>query len=189
MCCSCQDLGMGLTYIYAGCRDGLCIFVPTPCLNTFWHAVPTSLYIFNVFITFIYSLYIEVQYIGETENPLHVRMNDHCSDIHTKKLDEPVSAHFSQPDHSVDDLQVCGIEQIHHSGSSWRKQRESYWIFELRTLSPHVFFAQWWRHHPRATTRRNILTRGCLLLCVSMFFVYVRRQYVYSVFVASASSG
>ncbi len=25
--------------------DGLCIFVPTPRLNAFWHAVPTSLYI------------------------------------------------------------------------------------------------------------------------------------------------
>ncbi len=27
----------------------LCI--PTPCLNAFWHAVPTSLHILNVFIT------------------------------------------------------------------------------------------------------------------------------------------
>ncbi len=67
---------------------------------------------------------------------MHIRMNGHRSDIRTRKLEKPVAAHFSQPDHSVEDLQVCGVEQIHHSGSTWRKQRESYWIFELRTLTP-----------------------------------------------------
>jgi len=31
---------------------------------------------------------------------------------------------------------VCGIEKIHRDSAAWRKQRESYWIFELRTLTP-----------------------------------------------------
>ena len=77
-----------------------------------------------------------VQYVGETENPLHIRMNGHRSDIRTGKLEKPVAAHFSQPGHSAGDLQVCGIEKIHRDSATWRKQRESYWIFELRTLIP-----------------------------------------------------
>ncbi len=59
----------------------------------------------------------------ETENSLHIRMNGHRSDIRTMKTDKPVAAHFCQPDHSFDDLEMRGIEM-------------SYWIFELRTLTP-----------------------------------------------------
>ena len=77
-----------------------------------------------------------LQYVGETENPLHIRMNGHRSDIRTKRLEKPVAAHFSQPDHSAVDLEVRGIEKIHRDNMQWRKQRESYWIFELKTLIP-----------------------------------------------------
>ncbi len=47
-----------------------------------------------------------VQYVGETENALHIRMNGHRSDIRTMKTDKPVAAHFCQPDHSFDDLEM-----------------------------------------------------------------------------------
>ena len=47
-----------------------------------------------------------LQYVGETANPLHIRMNGHRSDIHTQKTDKPVAAHFNLPDHTLDDLQV-----------------------------------------------------------------------------------
>ena len=78
------------------------------------------------------------QYVGETENALHIRMNGHRSDITTKKLDKPVAAHFNQPDHSYEDLRVMGIEKIedHNNSRKRRKLRERYWIFELRTLTP-----------------------------------------------------
>ena len=42
-----------------------------------------------------------LQYVGETENALHIRMNGHRSDIRTKKTENPVAAHFCQPAHSV----------------------------------------------------------------------------------------
>ncbi len=54
---------------------------------------------------------------------LHIGMNGHCSNIRTRKTDKAVAAHFSQPDHLVDDLEMRGIEM-------------SYWICELRTLTP-----------------------------------------------------
>ena len=42
-----------------------------------------------------------LQYVGETENALHVRMNRQCSDVRTKKTEKPVAAHFCQPDHTI----------------------------------------------------------------------------------------
>ena len=58
-----------------------------------------------------------LQYVGETKQPLHFRMNGHRSDIRTKKNDKPVAAHFCQPDHHTKDVQVRGIEKIHHGGT------------------------------------------------------------------------
>ena len=77
-----------------------------------------------------------MQYAGETESALHIRMNGHRSDITTRKLDKPVASHFNQPDHSLEDLRVMGIEKIKNYSKRQRKLRESYWIFELRTLMP-----------------------------------------------------
>lgn len=53
-----------------------------------------------------------MQYIGETENPLHIRMNGHHSDITMRKLDKPLASHFNQPDYSLEDLKVMRIEKI-----------------------------------------------------------------------------
>ena len=61
-------------------------------------------------------------YVGETENPLHIRMNGHRSDIRTKKLEKSVAAYFSQPDHSAEDLEVRGIEKIHDNGIQWSRK-------------------------------------------------------------------
>ena len=77
-----------------------------------------------------------LQYIGETENPLHIRINGHRSDINTRKTEKPVAAHFNQPDHCLQDLQVMGIEKIHTNDTTRRKLRESYWIFTMETLTP-----------------------------------------------------
>ncbi len=72
-----------------------------------------------------------MQYVVETVNALNIRLIGHRSDVKTKKLDNPVAAHFSQPDHSIEDMEVMGIEKIHNNDPGRRKLRESYWIFEL----------------------------------------------------------
>ena len=54
------------------CRDGalpvyvdLCFHASSlPCLHTFWHAIPTSFYIFNVFIfLFLYFFGVNLSYM------------------------------------------------------------------------------------------------------------------------------
>ena len=77
------------------------------------------------------------------ESALYIRMNGHPSDIRTKKLENPIAAHFSQLDHSAEDLEVGGIEKIHNNR---RKQWESYWIFELKTLIPHGLINHFYMH-------------------------------------------
>ena len=69
-------------------------------------------------------------------NALHVWMNGHCSNIRTRKTEKPVAAHFCQSDHSMEDLEVRGIEKIYNNSTQWRRERESFWIFTLRTLAP-----------------------------------------------------
>ena len=69
------------------------------------------------------------QCIGETENPLRLQMNRHRS------ADKPVMEHSNMIGHSFEDLIVMVIEKI-MADSARRKQRESYWIHTLWTLTP-----------------------------------------------------
>ena len=52
------------------------------------------------------------QYVGETENALHIRLNGHRSNVKTKKMEKPVAAHFNLPGHSMEDLTIVVIEKI-----------------------------------------------------------------------------
>ena len=68
-------------------------------------------------------------------NLLHTRMNGHRSDIRTRKIEKLVAAHFTQPDHSLEDLQIMGIEKIYREDATLRKLHESYWISTLGTMA------------------------------------------------------
>ena len=57
------------------------------------------------------------QYVGQTENALHIQMNDHCSDTKHRHLDKPVANHFNSEGHSLEDLPTFVIEQI----TGWRR--------------------------------------------------------------------
>ena len=58
---------------------GLCLYVDLcfhasslPCLHTFWHAIPTSSYIFNVFYFLLYLLVlVPLCYVVNCQSPLH----------------------------------------------------------------------------------------------------------------------
>ena len=77
-----------------------------------------------------------IQYVGETENALRVRLTGHRSDINHQRLDRPVAHHFNQPHHSLKDLTIMIIEKIYREDANFRKLKESYWIETIKTLSP-----------------------------------------------------
>ena len=79
----------------------------------------------------------KMQYVVETENSLHLRMNGHRSDYHRRLPNKPVAKHFyNTPSHTFEDASVMVIDQLYSTGSMRQKYRESYWIYTLRTLTP-----------------------------------------------------
>ena len=61
------------------------------------------------------------QYVGETGNALHLRMNGHRSDFHCKSPHKPVVAHFNTQGHSFDDMKVMVIEGMGLASATRRK--------------------------------------------------------------------
>ena len=77
------------------------------------------------------------QYVGETQNALHIRMNYHRSDsIKHQHLEKTVATRFNSEGHSLEDLSIFVIEQIHGEKANFRKAKESDWIRTLRSLVP-----------------------------------------------------
>ena len=77
------------------------------------------------------------QYVGETGQPLHCRMNGHQFTIVHRRTDEsPVAVHFNSVAHSVGDMAVIVIDQLHSLDPTLRKKRESRWIRDLRIAFP-----------------------------------------------------
>ena len=79
-----------------------------------------------------------LQYVGESNQPFHKRMNGHRSDL-TKKTFLPVSQHFRLSDHSLEDfnrMKILIIEQNCLWSDFQRENRERFWIKELRVLHP-----------------------------------------------------
>ena len=69
------------------------------------------------------------QYVGETGQPLHNRVNGHRFDIIRRRTNEsPVAANFNLTLHTVEDLTIMIIDQLFDQDSTLRKLRESRWI-------------------------------------------------------------
>ena len=86
--------------------------------------------------TLLIVINVKKQYVGETDNALHVEMNGHRSDIKHWHLEKPVAKHFSSMAHSIQDLSGYVIEKVHREEAIFRKVKESHWIQTLWTLAP-----------------------------------------------------
>ena len=74
------------------------------------------------------------QYIGETKCQLNERFGEHRRSIlnhHQLSNPTPVSLHFNQPGHSINDVHLIPLELIRSTRDSVRKAREA------KTLHPH----------------------------------------------------
>ena len=79
------------------------------------------------------------QYIGETGQPLHKRINGHRSDWKHRRFQRaPVAEHFTLPGHDFNShVALCCLDHDINWSDSARKARETYWIRRLNTLQPH----------------------------------------------------
>ena len=80
-----------------------------------------------------------MQYVGETGQPLHMRINGHRGDISNKRLDnKPVAQHFcTQPHHTIHHMQVAILDVLGRGDSVLRKIHESRRIREFGTAQPY----------------------------------------------------
>ena len=91
----------------------------------------------------IYSIECEKcakQYVGETKRQLNERFGKHRRSIlnhHHLINPTPVSKHFNQPGHSINDILLIPLELIHNNRDSVRKAREAHLIDKAMTLDPH----------------------------------------------------
>ena len=77
------------------------------------------------------------QYVGETEQEFHCRINSHRYDIALKRTKEsPLAEHFNGIAHSQVDTRVMVIDQLWNHDRCLRKTRESRWIRTLGTTHP-----------------------------------------------------
>ena len=80
------------------------------------------------------------QYVGKTETTLYTRLNNTRSEIRnfhsTQQKVLPYTIHFNSPSHSMQNLQITGIESIINKSHDTILHRESFWIQKLKTLQP-----------------------------------------------------
>ena len=79
-----------------------------------------------------------LQYVDESKQPFHKRLNGHRSDL-TKKTFLPVSQHSRLSGHSLEDfnrMKILIIEQNCLWSDFQRENRERFWIKELHVLHP-----------------------------------------------------
>ena len=75
-----------------------------------------------------------MKYVGETGQQLKDRLNNHRSDIATRK-NTAISVHFNSPSHTISHLKITPLEQ---TTGDWqaRKIREAFYINKLNTSYP-----------------------------------------------------
>ena len=80
-----------------------------------------------------------LQYIGETKRQLNERFGEHRRSIlnhHQLSITTPVSLHFNQAGHSINDVHLIPIELIRSKRDTVRKAREAHLINKAKTLHP-----------------------------------------------------
>ena len=78
-----------------------------------------------------------MQYVGETGQALHDRINSHRSDIRpARKTEKSVAAHFCSSGHSATDLSVLVVWRTPPGDTILRKNRDARWIRLLKTETP-----------------------------------------------------
>ena len=63
-------------------------------------------------------------------------MNGHRLDIKHRRLEKPVASRFNSEGHSLEDLFISVIEQIHREEANFRKAKESHWTQTLQSMAP-----------------------------------------------------
>lgn len=85
-------------------------------------------------------------YIGKTTHPFRVRMNEHRSRLHCKRIEAPLVPHCLEHSHKFEELHCFCLEQINVGFDGKSKDqtliREQRWIYNLQSVIPTGLNAQ-----------------------------------------------
>lgn len=92
------------------------------------------------FVTYLVEYPYCLRYVGTTQLPLRVRIQEHVSRIRNNICEAPLVQHYVSNKHSPHDLKVYVLEVIEAKPFMNRRQvllrREVFWITRLRTMHP-----------------------------------------------------
>ena len=71
-------------------------------------------------------------YIGKTRRFLKSRLDDHRGYVNNH-IDTATGSHYTQPGHTLANLQVVILEQVEKIGDAYRQEREEYFIRKFNT--------------------------------------------------------
>ncbi|CAH2327957.1 Hypothetical predicted protein, partial [Pelobates cultripes] len=101
-------------------------------------------------IVYLLSCSCKKLYVGKTSRKFKLRIGEHVNSVNPKRLvDTPVSKHLKlHHGGSAEGIRFCGIEKVilgPRGGDLDKRllQRESFWIYKLKTLSPLVLAHRW----------------------------------------------
>jgi hypothetical protein len=82
----------------------------------------------------------QIQYVGETKNPVHKRINQHRTSTKDPSTSFPVGIHFGQSNspttHRLENMKFTVIDCNPNWTDKKRKDREAFWIQQLHCLQP-----------------------------------------------------
>ena len=89
------------------------------------------------------TICVQYVYVGETANPLSLRIANHLSTIRCKRP-LPVAQHFNSAGHTINDIRFVGVQTLEHFShltsttlKDRRRTAETSWIMKLGTLEPY----------------------------------------------------
>lgn len=92
------------------------------------------------FLVYLLECACTLRYIGSTQRPLRVRIQEHVSRIKNQTREAPIVQHFLDKQHVFNDLKVSVLEVVEAKQTIDHQklllQREVYWIYRLNTLYP-----------------------------------------------------
>ena len=84
----------------------------------------------------IECIHCSAQYVGQTKNKFLIRVNQHLSDVRTKK-ETPISRHFNLKHQNLPvDYRLYILQLIQDDNILKRNQAENLWISRLYTITP-----------------------------------------------------
>ena len=141
---------MVVTMSYDKCKTRFCDMCKLIHLRNGWirctitratYPIPTNVDCMRSNLVYLISCRVcKQQYVGETKRTLKTRIKEHLADIRHHRQ-KPVAIHFNTHSEGGEAvipniLELVKLKEDEHMTTIFRRERERFWMYRLRCLSP-----------------------------------------------------